>query len=310
VQKWWSLLFGVVLAASFGLFVVAYFVPGWWLPTLANAQTFGAEVDKLFYLILWLTGFFFVLTEVILVIAMWRYAYQPGRRAVYVHGNHKLELAWTLVPAAILLFITFAQISAWADIKYANRMQPPQHVIEVSARQFEWRFRYPDVPVREKMIVEEGAKEWPVDRKKYADTWGFETLGDDRDLHVVNEVHTWKGANTRVYLKTRDVLHSFFLPVMRLKQDAVPGKVIPVWFRSDIHNGEYVKGTTPGEGKWVYEKDGDQERIWELACAELCGWGHYKMQGRLYVHKDRKSYDAWLADALAKERATSRVDSK
>jgi cytochrome c oxidase subunit 2 len=97
------------------------------------------------------------------------------------------------------------------------------------------------------------------------------------------------------------VLHSFFLPNLRLKQDAVPGKVIPVWFVATVANGEWR------DGKWVYDKD-DKERdmVWELACAELCGWGHYKMRGFLFVHKNRASYDRWLADALKRERATTR----
>ncbi len=298
MQKWWSVLFGVVLGAAFLLFVVAPFVPGWWLPPLANKDSFGWEADKLFYLILGLTGIFYVLTEVILVLAMWRFAYDPARRASYVHGNHKLEVAWTVIPAAILLFIAFAQLGAWADIKYASRMRPPQNVIAVSARQFEWRVRYPEKDRREAMTVPSESDEWTT--RDQADAWGGNSLADAGDLNTVNEIHTWKGANTRIYLASRDVLHSFFLPHLRLKQDAVPGKLIPVWFKADDHNGEW---TSDG---WKYEQVGGKDKIWELACAELCGWGHYKMQGRLFVHKDMASYDRWLSAALAKQQARSR----
>jgi len=302
VQKWWSLLFGVVLLAELLLFAIAPLV-GWWLPHLANRESFGWDIDKLFYLILILTGFFFVLTEVILVVAMWRFAGEPGRRAVYVHGNHKLEMAWTLVPAAILLFIAFALISACADIKYAKNMRPPHNVIEVSARQFEWRLRYPNEETRQSMTATLGTEEWSSkEAPRKAEAWGHDTTGYSTDFHVVNEVHTWKDANTRIYLKSRDVLHSFFLPQLRLKQDAVPGKVIPVWFRPDDFNGEWVVGKG-----WQYEQDEKgNNKVWELACAELCGWGHYKMQGRLFVHKDKDSYDRWLADALKKQRSTTR----
>lgn len=299
MQKWWSVLFAVVLLAALGLWIVAPAV-GWGLPHLANKDSFGNDIDNLYYMISAFVGFFFVLTEVILVIAMWRFASKPGQRSTYVHGNHKLEMAWTVVPAAILLFITFVQINTWADIKYASRTQPPQQIIEVSARQFEWRVRYPDRDVRERLAAPSGTEQW--NGKRDADAWGHDPLADSTDLHVVNEVHTWKGANTRVYLKTRDVLHSFFLPHMRLKQDAVPGKVIPVWFRPDDHNGHF----NAKKGVWVYEQDDKgKDKIWELACAELCGWGHYKMQGHLYVHEDEKSYNAWLKYALAKQRATS-----
>ena len=95
MQKWWSLLFGAVLGASFLLFLVSPFIPSWWLPR--NVASFGWEIDYLFYVILAFTGFFFVLTEAILVWAMYRYAYRPGQKAVYVEGNHRLEVAWLSV---------------------------------------------------------------------------------------------------------------------------------------------------------------------------------------------------------------------
>src|SRR5262249_47322266 len=201
-----------VLLAEFALFAISPAV-GWWLPHLANKETFGRDIDFLFYVILWITAFFFILTEVILVVAMWRYAGEPGRRSVYIHGNHKLEMAWTLVPAAILLFVAFAQIGAWADIKYAKSMRAPQHVIEASARQFEWRMRYPNEKTRETMTASEGKDDWPSkDVEKEAEKWGHDPTGNVDDFRTVNEVHTWKNANTRIYLKSRDVLHSFFLP--------------------------------------------------------------------------------------------------
>jgi cytochrome c oxidase subunit 2 len=291
VQKWWSVLFGAVLLASFGLFVVAAFVPGWWLPVLANADSFGWDVDYLFYLILALTGFFFVLTEAILVYNMWTFAAKPGRKPDYVHGNHRLEMLWTIVPAAILLFIAFAQISAWNKIKLQSRMPNPDQVLEVSARQFEWRMRYPTDENRQTMH-----EEWAAGKPQVADAWGRNTFAEIDDLHIGNEVHTWLNADTRIYLKTRDVLHSFFLPNMRLKQDAVPGKTIPVWFKPTLANAKWNPAT----------KKVDTTEIWELACAELCGWGHYKMQGRLYVHESYESYKAWLEHLQEEEHRRSR----
>jgi cytochrome c oxidase subunit 2 len=304
VQRLWSVYFGLILVLELGLYLAARFlIPGWGLPHLANSESFGANIDRLFYVIEGPVGFFFILTQVILIWGMWRFAGSPDRRAVYTHGDHRLEMAWTAVPALILLFIAFVQISAWEDIKYHTRMKPPQHVIEVSARQFAWMLRYPDVADRENYTVdrESDSDEWEVKRKA-ADKWGRDNTGQSTDLHVVNEVHTWAGANTRIYLKSKDVLHSFFLPHMRLKQDAVPGKeFIPVWFKPTDFNGEWR------EDGWVYAKDKDgKKKVWELACAELCGWGHYKMNGFLYVHKDRASYDRWLADALSKQQAKTR----
>ena len=300
MQRGWSVLFGVVLLGALLLTVLSPAF-GWWLPPLGNKESFGREIDNLFYVILYVTGFFFVMTEAILVVAMWRYAERPGRRSVYVHGNHKLEMVWTLVPAGILLFIAFVQINAWADIKYATRMKPPQQIIEVRANQFEWNMRYPDKKTLEKLAAPSEEGEWKA--KASADKWGNDHLADFGDLHVKSELHTWKGANTRIYLKTRDVLHSFYLPHMRLKQDAVPGKTIPVWFKPDESNGEWKNG------KWEYDTDDNgKPKYWELACAELCGWGHYKMHGKLCVHKDRASYLRWLADTTKKNRTHQRDD--
>jgi cytochrome c oxidase subunit 2 len=299
VHKFWSILFGAVLLAEL-LLCLAAPAMGWWLPPLANSTNVGKEVDKLFYFILAATGFFFILTEAVLVYTMWRYAGKPGEKAVYVHGDHHLEIAWTAVPAVLLILISLIQIDAWADIKYQGRMRPPQHIIEVSARQFEWRVRYPEKAVRERLAVPTESDPW--DAKPEADRWGSDPLASASDLHVVNEVHTWVGANTRVYLKTRDVLHSFFLPQLRLKQDAVPGKIIPVWFKTDDYNGHWDKG----KNEWVYVKEDGRDKVWELACAELCGWGHYKMQGRFYVHKNKDSYDAWLEHTLKKHRSRER----
>jgi len=309
VKRGWAILFGAVLLAELGLYASAQFVPGWGLPHLANAGSFGKEIDNLYHVILVPVAFFFILTEAILVYSLWKYAGAEGRRVVYTHGNHKLEMAWTAVPALILLFIAFVQIGAWEDIKYQSHMKPPQHVLEVSARQFEWRFRYPSerrengrgVPAAWTTKSDADTDDW-ADKKPKADGWGRDSSADIDDVHVVNEVHTWDGANTRLYLKTRDVLHSFFLPQMRLKQDAVPGKdFIPVWFQPNDSNGEWQ-----GDA-WVYAKDAQgRDKVWELACAELCGWGHYKMNGKLYVHKDKASYERWLTYAFNKENIRAR----
>jgi cytochrome c oxidase subunit II len=281
-QKWWSIVFGVVMAACAGLFVVAPFA-GWWLPK--NVSSFGGGVDNLFYLILAITGFFFILTEAVLVYCLYKFSDRPAdARAQYVHGNHKLEMFWTAIPAAILLLIALLQIRTWEDIKYRSRMPEPDVIFEVSARQFEWRVRYPTAEEMGAMT-----SKWKHEKAEPASakSWAKDPHLDD--IHAVNEIHTWKDANTRLYLTTKDVLHSFYLPNLRLKQDAVPGKRIPVWFKATESNYEWDEAN----GAWK-QKPGDE---WDLVCAELCGWGHYKMIGRLYVHKDKADYERWLKQA-------------
>jgi cytochrome c oxidase subunit 2 len=90
------------------------------------------------------------------------------------------------------------------------------------------------------------------------------------DVHLVNDLHFVKGKQALIYLRSSDVLHSFFLPQMRIKQDAVPGLSIPVWFDCDTA-GRY-----------------------DLVCAELCGWGHYKMKANVTVHETQSEFDDWM----------------
>jgi cytochrome c oxidase subunit 2 len=276
VGKWWSVLFGVVLAATFLIWIVAPAMH-WWLPE--NVASFGDEVDNLFYVILFFTGFFFVLTEVLLVYAMWKFAYRPGHKADFVEGNHRLELLWTAVPAGILLFIAFVQIGAWERIKYGTRMPPPDQIVQVTARQWEWRLRYPADVNRSG----NGARTWAE-------------LPEADDLHAVNELHTWKGANVKIFLKTADVLHSFGIPNLRLMQDALPGKTIPMWFKATEANTHF-----DGEKrKWVVD---NPKKEWEIACKELCGNGHYRMRGLLFVHRDESDYRKWLEHELRHQKS-------
>jgi cytochrome c oxidase subunit 2 len=123
------------------------------------------------------------------------------------------------------------------------------------------------------------------------------------DIVLVSELHAWQNQRVLVQLKTQDVLHSFYLPNLRLKQDAVPGKTIPVWFMATEPNTK-LNGDHWEDGKGRNQQTGkpeDPNYVWDLVCAELCGWGHYKMQGRLFVHPTREDYLAWLAHAQSEQ---------
>lgn len=241
--KFWSALFLAV--PILGVVVTWYFAAeGYWMPR--DVSQHGHMIDHLFRFCLILTGVVFVVTEVVLVWFLWRYDGATNRDPVkFTHGSHNLEIIWTILPAATLLFIAIYQMNAWAEVKL-NRPDAAGGLeeIEVTARQFEWRFRYAG-----------------ADGK----------LGTRDDVHGVNELHIPVDKRILVHLKSQDVLHDFFLPNLRIKQDAVPGMTIPVWFRAT-----------------------DSGRF-DLVCAELCGWGHYKMQGRLTIHPSVDDYETWLA---------------
>ncbi len=280
----WALLFGVVFLAELGIFLVAPYM-GWWIPK--NVAILGDEIDGLFNIILALTTFFFILTTVILIFAMYRFETKPGQKAAYTHGNNRLEIFWTVIPAGILIYIAVAQISVWERIKYQSKLPAPDQVVQVTARQWEWRLRYP------------ASRDTNADIALVPDVradWGERSQATD--LHIPNELHTWKDANLKVYLKTQDVIHSFFLPNLRFKQDALPGKTMTFWLNVKESNTEFDEKT----GLCTEPKD--KRDAWEIACAELCGAGHARMRGRLYVHKNKEDYLKWRDHAFKLQQET------
>jgi len=259
--RYWSLLFALAAIFSVGTFLYAPFAPDWWLPNpLSNyhhvVSTFGREIDSLFLIILAITGLVFIGTQVVLVWASYRFVDQkdatgrPLRPSRYFHGSQRLEVIWTIIPAGILVFIALYQMGTWASIKFRSAAPKVAPIAEITGRQFQWVMRYPG-----------------PDGK----------LNTQDDLFTVNDLHFVKNRTALIYLKSSDVIHSFFLPHMRIKQDAVPGLTIPVWFDADT------------AGKY------------DLVCAELCGWGHYKMRGSVTVHETTEEFQKWLDDKLAEQ---------
>jgi cytochrome c oxidase subunit 2 len=171
----------------------------WWLPE--NVSTYGQDIDWLFHLIYWITGLTFVLVAVCFVAFLVLYRDRPGRRARYTHGNSTLEIVWTVVPALILVVLTFLSVPAWSRIK----MQMPQTdlVINVTGKQFNWEITYPG-----------------PDGK----------FGTADDKTLLDEMHVPINKPVRINLRGRDVIHSLFVPQFRFKQDAVPGRDIAQWF--------------------------------------------------------------------------------
>jgi cytochrome c oxidase subunit 2 len=214
----------------------------WWLPE--NVSTFGGEIDWLFELIYWITAVTGILVFAALIAFLVMYRDRPGRRARYTHGNATLEIVWTVVPALILVVLTFLSVPAWSKIKMS--VPPTDFVVQVNAKQFNWQVFYPG-----------------PDGK----------FGTADDKLFLDEMHVPINKPIRVILKSQDVIHSFFVPSFRIKQDAVPGREIVAWFDA----------TKAGKYEWP--------------CAELCGFGHSGMKGWVYVHT-ADDYAKWAAENL------------
>jgi len=212
----------------------------WALPE--NVSTYGGDIDFLFRVIDWITTITFILVAVALVTFLVKYRHREGRRATYTHGNTTLEVIWTIVPAVILVVLFLMSQGTWAKIKI--QAPPSDVVVEVMGKQFNWEVTYPG-----------------PDGK----------FGTADDYKIDNEVHVPVNKNVRVILKSREVIHSFFLPQLRLKQDTVPGREIVAWFNA----------TKPGK--------------YEIPCAELCGFGHSGMRGWLFVHTPEE-YGEWMKE--------------
>ena len=217
----------------------------WMLPEAFS--TFSDDVDRIYYVILWITGVIFVLTESALIYFLVRYRHKEGRKATYDHGSNKLELVWTLGTLVICLGIGIASKGVWDRMK--SEVPPGSMEIIVTAKQFEWNVTYPGP---------DGA------------------LGTADDFVVRNQIHAPVDRPVWIHLRAEDVLHSLFLPEMRVKQDAIPGRDIAVWFEATA-TGDYTIG-----------------------CAELCGIGHYTMSGTLTIHT-AADFQAW-ATAQAQQR--------
>jgi cytochrome c oxidase subunit 2 len=220
-----------------------------WMSLPEQASTYAPEIDGMFHLIMWITGVVFVIVEAVLLFFLWKYRHREGRVAKYTHGNNRLEVVWTIVPAIICVMVALLSRRMWEEIK--EHMPHDAIQIQVTGEQFAWNFRYPG-----------------ADGK-------FDTPDD---ILTLNQLHFPVGKPVVVELSSKDVIHSFFLPEFRVKQDAVPGMKTHIWF------------------------EGNRVGHWEIACAELCGLGHYRMKGFVTVDT-AEDYQKWLAEQASAQSA-------
>jgi cytochrome c oxidase subunit II len=211
---------------------------------LESASSYSGDIDELILWILLITGFWFLLAEGLFIGLIVKYTARDGVRAKYVSGEDPKEKRWVAWPHyATLVFdviILVAAIRVWTNVKIE---QPPvDETVRITAQQWAWTFTHagPD-----------GKLDTPD------------------DIRLVDELHVEKGKTYAFELTSRDVLHSFSVPVFRLKQDAIPGRVIRGWFKPTM-SGQF-----------------------DIQCTEICGIGHALMPGRIFV-EDHDVHEAWL----------------
>jgi heme/copper-type cytochrome/quinol oxidase subunit 2 len=427
----WSLFFLTVPVAGVAIFAAAEYI-GWSLPPVQS--TLGREIDHLYYVVLAITGVTFIFTQLGLAFLVSFYARRrpaemesanpiatmlfwlivpmagfglllywfpmpaesrlwmgvslavgwplvlsllvSGRSARvsstawHLHGNNTLETVWTIVPALIFIGLAIYQYPTWKQLRYPKERPVDVQPVRVIGRQFEWRMVY-------------------AGRDQKLDTAD--------DLVVANELHVVKGKEAWIDLRAMDVLHSFFLPLHRVKQDAVPGLTIPVWFDSLESSWEFqekgllfeeedlldpaglvalIQSASDPASAFLKEKidpgalqlrassktlvaalnallaldsleplaadseekplplelrqlagtnpKGDRRRLFhrklidrfagdylrpvgrdfDIVCAELCGWGHYKMKGRLFVHDTPELLAEWMEATARQQEVT------
>lgn len=196
-----------------------------------QGTSYAGQVDSLYLFLVWLTVFFFLLVAGLLGWFVFKYRRRKtGERTPDISHNTTLEIVWTLIPLAIVMFIFF-----WGFRTYMEAQVSPANALEiqVTAKKWLWQFEYPN---------------------------GMRTL---------NELHVPLGKPVKLIMTSEDVIHSFFVPTFRIKQDVVPNTYTQMWFQ-------------PSEAG-----------MHRLLCAEYCGKGHSEMMGKIFVD-DEKKFKEWL----------------
>lgn len=227
------------------------------------------KIDSIFWLVLYLTGAAFVAVAAGLTWCCLVYRKREGVPALYTHGSSRTALGVTLTLSALVFLGVDMNVvrasNAVAREVQANYPDEDEAIhVKVLAQQFVWNMRWPG---KDGVFGQTDPKFYREDNqfgldeedlKSWDDVWATGLLVVPVDTPVILE------------MESKDVIHSFFLPNLRIKQDVVPGMTTRLWFKA-TKTGEY-----------------------EIACAELCGLGHYQMRG-LFRVVTRKEYDQWMA---------------
>jgi len=241
--------------------LICYFFAAktWWFPPPINAH--GIAYDEQFMRTLIVTGVIFFLAQFALGWVIFKFR-ADGTRASFSHGNNKLEMLWTSATALLFLGLVLMGGKIWAAVHFDEA--PPDAIpIEVLGKQFAWSFRYPGPDGKFghtdlKLVNDSAGNPFGLDEKDPA----------SKDDIVSASLKVPIGKPIKLLLHSRDVIHNFFVPELRQKQDIVPGMEIPMHFQAD----------KPG--------------VFEIPCSELCGLGHFQMRSTMTVLSEA-DFEKW-----------------
>jgi cytochrome c oxidase subunit 2 len=244
-----------------------------------NASEHGVGVDRLGAAVHWLMLILFVVWGLYFVWVLRRFSARKNPRASYTgvksHFSTYAEAGVALIEVILLVGFSIPIWYQWAKHPVAE-----EHPLElrIVAEQFAWNVHYPGkdgVFGRTNVKFVDSANPLGIDP---ADPHGKD------DISSLNQLHVELNRPVLLHITSKDVIHSFKLPVMRTEQDAIPGMEIPIHFKPILSN--------------------DNGAQWEIACAQLCGLGHYRMRGQLFVHS-KAEFEKWLAAAPTVSSGTS-----
>lgn len=211
---------------------------------LDQVSTYAADIDSLVLLITWLVGFWGFLVLIVFFGLIISFRKQEGVRALYITGEEKHQKRWITIPHDLVLVcdivVIIGAINVWYNVK--QNLPEADATVRVVAQQWAWSFVHPGA---------DGV------------------LDTDDDIKTVDELHVEANKVYHYKLEARDVLHDFSVPAFRLKQDAVPGRVITGWFEA-TQTGSY-----------------------DIQCAEMCGIGHGLMPGKIIIESPA-AHQAWI----------------
>ncbi len=239
---------------------------------LPLASVHGSAIDQQMRLTMVLMGVVFLAAQLGLGLFVWKYRDRGTGSATYFHGHTGLEWTWTVLTAILFVGLNLMGYNVWA----ANRFQgasPGALQVEVTAVQFAWYFRYagPDGKFGRIQPLQADASQG-----NEAAIGLDQTDPASQDDIVTTVLVLPENQEVDALLRAQDVIHNFNVPAMRVKQDVVPGLLIHTHF--------------------IPSKAGE----YELACAELCGLGHYKMTAMVKV-VSREDFEKWMAERVAEK---------